>query len=128
MKRIFFLFILIFNISTITYATTDLKGVWVASVYNLDYPSTGTVDETVLKKEAITILNNVEKMGVNAIFLQVRPSADAFYDSDIFPWSKYLTGSNGVSPNNHADHDRPDQRDHQVRGGGPDKAGHTDQG
>lgn len=78
----------------------DMRGVWVASVYNLDYPSKSTKDVKELKNEAIDILNNVQDMGLNTVFLQVRPSADAFYDSDIFPWSKYLTGANGVAPEN----------------------------
>lgn len=80
-----------------------MKGVWVASVYNLDYPSKPTQDVDTLKNETIKILDNVKNMGLNTVFLQVRPSADAFYDSDIFPWSKYLTGVNGVAPNNNFD-------------------------
>ena len=83
-----------------TYATTELKGVWVATVYNLDYPLKQTKDPNTLKSEAIAILDNVKEMGLNAVFLQVRPSADAFYESKIFPWSKYLTGENGTAPNN----------------------------
>lgn len=100
MKKVAFLLFMIFNFFTITYATTDLKGVWVASVYNLDYPSTQTTDSNKLKEEAIKILDNVQKLGFNAVFLQVRPSADALYKSDIYPWSKYLTGKNGTSPDN----------------------------
>lgn len=100
MKKVFFLLIFILNIFSVTCATTDLKGVWVATVYNLDYPSTPTKDINTLKSEAISILNNVKELGLNAVFLQVRPSADAFYKSEIFPWSKYLTGESGVAPNN----------------------------
>lgn len=100
MKKIFFLFIVLLNIFSFSYATTELKGVWVASVYNLDYPASATKDENTLKNEAVSILNNIEKMGLNAVFLQVRPSADALYNSDIFPWSKYLTGQSGVAPDN----------------------------
>ena len=80
-----------------------MKGVWVASVYNLDYPTQPVQNVEQLKGEAINILNNVQDMGLNAVFLQVRPSADAFYESEIFPWSKYLTGTNGVAPNNSFD-------------------------
>ena len=80
-----------------------MKGVWVASVYNLDYPSSTTTDTWKLKEEALTILDNVHSMGLNAVFLQVRPSADALYKSEIFPWSKYLTGTNGLAPKNNFD-------------------------
>ena len=80
-----------------------LKGVWVSTVYNLDYPSKATTSAQTLKKEADAILDNCEKMGMNAIILQVRPSGDALYDSDIYPWSKYLTGSQGLAPSDEFD-------------------------
>jgi len=103
MKKIIFFLVIIMNIFSCTYATTEFKGVWVATVYNLDYPTKQTQDVEYLKSEATLILDNVKEMGLNAVFLQVRPSADAFYKSDIFPWSKYLTGKNGLAPNNNFD-------------------------
>jgi len=103
MKKIIFLLLIILNLFSFTYATTELKGVWVATVYNLDYPTIQTLDSEVLKAEAISILDNIKDMGLNTVFLQVRPSADAFYKSNIFPWSKYLTGKNGIAPNNSFD-------------------------
>jgi uncharacterized lipoprotein YddW (UPF0748 family) len=39
-------------------------------------------------------------MGFNAVFFQVRPASDAFYPSKIFPWSGYLTGTQGIAPAN----------------------------
>ncbi len=78
----------------------EMRGVWVATVYNIDYPAKGTSDSDQLKAEAIEILDDVQEMGMNAVFLQVRPTADAFYDSKYFPWSKYLTGEQGVAPSN----------------------------
>ncbi len=82
---------------------STLKGVWVSTVYNLDYPSKGTVDSATLKKEADAILNHVQAMGMNAVFLQIRPTGDALYKSDVYPWSKYLTGKQGVAPQNDFD-------------------------
>jgi len=75
-----------------------MRGLWVASVLNIDYPSKPTTDPEVLKAEALTILDTAQAAGLNAIFLQVRPTADAFYPSQYFPWSRYLTGSQGVAP------------------------------
>ena len=75
-----------------------MRGVWVSSVYNLDYPSEQTTDAVVLKAEADAILDDCEDWGMNAVFLQVRPTSDALYDSDIFPWSRWLTGSQGEQP------------------------------
>lgn len=75
-----------------------LRGLWVATVLNLDYPSAPTTDPEVLKAEATTILDDALDMGMNAVFLQVRPCSDALYPSAIFPWSRYLTGAQGVEP------------------------------
>ena len=76
----------------------EMRGVWVSSVINLDYPSKPTADVQTLKDEADAILDNAEKLGFNTVFLQVRPCADALYPSDIYPWSIYLTGEQGKAP------------------------------
>ncbi len=77
---------------------TELRGVWVSTVANIDYPSSPTTDANVLKNELIQILDNCRDMGFNAVFFQVRPSGDALYKSGYFPWSRYLTGTQGVAP------------------------------
>ena len=61
-----------------------MRGIWVASLFNLDYPSKATKDPEILKSEAISILDNVKDAGLNAIFLQIRPCSDAFYKSEFF--------------------------------------------
>jgi uncharacterized lipoprotein YddW (UPF0748 family) len=76
----------------------DMRGLWVATVVNTDYPSKPTTDIEALKNEAVKILDTAKNTGLNAVFLQVRPTADAFYRSDYFPWSKYLTGTLGKAP------------------------------
>lgn len=76
----------------------DMRGLWVASVVNIDYPSEPTTDPEVLKSEAIKILDDAVKAGMNAVFFQVRPTSDALYKSELFPWSKYLTGTQGIAP------------------------------
>ncbi len=74
------------------------RAVWVATVLNLDYPSRPTTNSETLKAEADRILDYVEETGLNAVVLQVRPSGDAFYKSALYPWSKYLTGTQGTAP------------------------------
>ncbi|MCL2083678.1 MAG: family 10 glycosylhydrolase [Oscillospiraceae bacterium] len=76
----------------------EFRGVWVATVINLDYPSKGGIGVSALKKEADDIIAGAAALGYNAIVLQVRPSSDAFYKSSLFPWSAYLTGNQGVAP------------------------------
>ena len=79
-------------------ARDDFRAVWVATVYNLDYPNAATTDADALKAQADEILENCVDMGMNAVILQVRPSGDALYPSELFPWSKYLTGASGLAP------------------------------
>ncbi len=81
----------------------EMKAVWSATVFSLDYPQVPTNDSKVLQRNLDEMLQNVQELGFNTIFFQVRPSSDAFYKSDIFPWSKYLTGTQGLAPLNNFD-------------------------
>lgn len=76
----------------------EMRGIWVSTVYSLDYPEAATTNADELKRQADEILDDSKAMGMNAVFLQVRPSADALYDSDYYPWSRYLTGTQGTAP------------------------------
>ena len=76
----------------------EFRAVWVATVYNLDYPSKGTANAAALRREADEILQTCAQWGMNAVILQVRPTCDAFYPSQLFPWSRYLTGTPGTAP------------------------------
>ena len=84
---------------TVLATEEELRGVWVSTISNIDYPKTQTKDANVLKKEMKEILDHCAKMGFNAVFFQVRPASDALYQSEIFPWSRYLTGEQGKAPN-----------------------------
>ncbi|MBS5909347.1 MAG: family 10 glycosylhydrolase [Paenibacillus macerans] len=76
-----------------------LRGVWVSTVANLDWPSTSSYGKAEAQKaEYIKLLDDVQAMGMNAAFVQVRPSADAIYPSKLVPWSSYLTGTAGKDP------------------------------
>ncbi|MFP4186558.1 MAG: family 10 glycosylhydrolase [Acholeplasmataceae bacterium] len=79
-----------------TEKTTELRGVWVATVYNLNMPV--HTSKTQYKAEFRTVLDRVIANNMNAVFFQVRPLNDAFYDSDFAPWSRYLTGTEGEDP------------------------------
>lgn len=75
-----------------------VKGVWVSTVENLDFPSKPGLTAAEMKSELDDIVTTCSQMGINAIFFQVRPCADALYKSDIFPWSAVLTGTQGIAP------------------------------
>ena len=76
----------------------ELRGVWIASVYNIDFPSKQGLSAEQMKQELDGILNNAQAMHLNAVFFQVRPTADALYRSNLYPWSGYLTGTQGQAP------------------------------
>ena len=46
----------------------------------------------------VEVLDSMQTAGCNAVIFQVRPCADAFYKSDVEPWSRYLSGVQGVAP------------------------------
>jgi uncharacterized lipoprotein YddW (UPF0748 family) len=76
----------------------EFRAVWVATVNNIDWPSKSGLSVSEQKKEAIAILDLQKKNRMNAIIFQVRPAADAFYKSELEPWSRYLTGTPGKGP------------------------------
>lgn len=76
----------------------EFRGVWVASVANIDWPSRPGLTTEEQKAEIIGILEKVATLNMNAVILQVRPQADALYHSDIEPWSAFLTGKQGQAP------------------------------
>ncbi len=76
----------------------EFRAVWVATVNNIDWPSKPGLTTEQQKKEVVDILDMHAKNGMNAIIMQIRPAADAFYKSDLEPWSRYLTGTAGKAP------------------------------
>lgn len=97
--RLFLLLALMLCTGICAHADEDeLRGVWVSSVYNMDYPVKPTGDAGELRNMADEIVDNCAEIGINAVFLQVRPMCDALYKSEIFPWSEYLTGKQGTAP------------------------------
>ncbi len=79
-------------------ASQEIRGVWIASVENLNYPSKPGLDASTLKAELDAIVTKVAGLGLNAIYFQVRPSSDALYNSGLFPVSAYLSGSQEKLP------------------------------
>jgi uncharacterized lipoprotein YddW (UPF0748 family) len=76
----------------------EFRGVWVASVENIDWPSQPGLSTQEQKDELLGILDRAVALRLNAVILQVRPAADALYASPYEPWSEYLTGRMGRAP------------------------------
>ncbi len=75
----------------------DFRGVWISTVYSADYPSVQNNIEG-QKAEFTQKLDKLKAIGINAVVVQVRPKGDAFYESDLNPWSAVLTGVQGKDP------------------------------
>ena len=73
----------------------EFRGAWVHTVGNEHYRNM-TVEQ--LKQHFIALLDSFKELNINAVVFQVRPQADAFYKSDIEPWSRFITGTQGVAP------------------------------
>jgi uncharacterized lipoprotein YddW (UPF0748 family) len=94
-----FLPVLFFIASCTLYAQIppkrEFRGTWLHTVGQAQY---ATMNEEQMKTYFINMLNNLQKSGINTLLFQVRPEADAWYKSDIEPWSRYITGEQGKDP------------------------------
>ncbi len=73
----------------------EMRGVYIASVSNLNFPSKKGLGEAELRAELDQIVENSRLVGFDTIFFQVRPTGDALYRSEYFPSSRYLSGTEG---------------------------------
>jgi uncharacterized lipoprotein YddW (UPF0748 family) len=80
------------------WVTREFRGVWVATVGNVDWPSNPGLPVAQQKAELLAILDRAQRLNLNAVIFQVRPCCDAMYESKLEPWSYYLTGAMGRPP------------------------------
>ncbi len=76
----------------------EFRAAWVATVANIDWPSKPGLSTAAQQQEWTRIIERAHALNLNALILQVRPAADAIYDSAFEPWSPYLTGVMGQAP------------------------------
>ena len=81
----------------------EFRGVWIATVDNIDWPPKNQRDPAAQRADFIRQLDLHYKNGMNAVIVQVRPAADAFYPSSLEPWSQWLTGVQGLPPSPYYD-------------------------
>jgi len=100
MFRFYFVFFFLLGLGSFAQIAPkrEFRAVWVATVNNIDWPSKPGLSTDEQKKEAIAILDMHAKDRMNAIIFQVRPASDAFYQSELEPWSRYLSGTPGKAP------------------------------
>lgn len=76
----------------------ELRGLWVATVSNLDFPSRTGLSPSAMKRELDALVEETAALGMNALVFQVRPEGDALYRSKLEPWSRFLSGKQGRDP------------------------------
>lgn len=76
----------------------EFRGAWIATVANIDWPSRPGLTAEQQKQELLALLDRAAELRLNAVIFQVRPMADALYESALEPWSEFLTGRMGQSP------------------------------
>ncbi|MES2448260.1 MAG: family 10 glycosylhydrolase [Bacteroidota bacterium] len=84
-------------------AMQEFRAAWIASVANINWPSKPGLTTAEQQKEAIVLLDLLQRLNFNAAILQIRPQADALYKSDLEPWSFFLTGTQGKAPDPYYD-------------------------
>lgn len=81
-----------------TQPAKEFRGAWIATVDNIDWPSRKGEPTSVARAELKRIIDAAAAAHLNALLFQVRPMGDAFYKSPYEPWSEFLTGSQGLAP------------------------------
>lgn len=76
---------------------TEMKGVWI-SYLELQRLFKTYNSEAAFRDAVVSMYDNIDELGLNTVFVQVRPFADALYPSDYYPWSYIISGTEGVNP------------------------------
>ncbi|WP_405381701.1 glycoside hydrolase family 10 protein [Maribacter sp. LLG6340-A2] len=76
----------------------EFRGVWIATVVNIDWPKNGNDSSSKQKEDYLKILDFYQKENYNAVIVQVRAAGDAFYNSEYAPWSRFISGTEGKAP------------------------------
>ena len=102
-RIILYLFLCISTILLAQPPKREMRVGWLATVYRIDWPTTAMSSVTpakiaAQKAEFVAILDSVKAANMNAVFFQIRPETDAFYNSAYEPWSAHLGGERGIYP------------------------------
>ncbi len=92
---LFFAWMTVLSVQAQTNVQAEFRGVWLATLNNIDWPSTGGSHPERQKEDYIALLDFYQSLNFNAVIVQIRPAGDAFYPSKYAPWSRFLTGKEG---------------------------------
>ncbi len=86
---------------TVEQPRRELRGVWLTTLSNLDWPSrpaTTSQGEVQQRAELCRILDGLKASGINVVFFQTRVRGTVVYPSSIEPWDACITGTPGRAP------------------------------
>lgn len=102
MRKFLIIYICILSaIATLASPKYEMRAVWLTTNWGLDWPSqpARNAREAVRQQEELCrLLDEVEALGFNTLFFQARIRGEVFYNSEIEPWSRIVSGKPGVSP------------------------------
>ena len=103
MKIFWIIFLVVFSSNLSLQAQSvnpkvELRGAWIATVNNIDFPKKPSPNSVAQKEQWSKLVEKLKKIGINTLFVQVRPAADALYESAFVPWSAFLNGKQGTAP------------------------------
>lgn len=100
MRYLLFLLIFVISLQPVQAQSPkrEFRGAWIATVANIDWPSKRGLPAIAQQQEFIQQLDELKKLGCNAVIVQIRPASDALYASKFEPWSAYLSGKQGEPP------------------------------
>ncbi|OGU77515.1 MAG: hypothetical protein A2W11_01880 [Ignavibacteria bacterium RBG_16_35_7] len=85
-------------LAQVNHPKREFRGVWVATVANIDWPSSKLSSSENQITELKVTFDKLKEAGINAVIFQVRTECDALYSSSFEPWSYWLTGEQGKAP------------------------------
>jgi len=93
-----FLMLVQWSLQAGKYPKREMRAVWIATVGNIDWPSRSGLSVDMQQNEMIELLDLAKEYHFNTVVFQIRPATDAFYQSELEPWSQWLAGEQGVAP------------------------------
>ena len=97
-SKIILIFFLLFTSHSYPNGKREFHGAWIATIKNIDWPSEPGLPVEEQKTELKVLFNSLHQVGINAVLFQIRTECDAFYPSEIEPWSYWITGKQGIPP------------------------------
>jgi uncharacterized lipoprotein YddW (UPF0748 family) len=95
---LFTLLILAVSLQAKEYPKREMRAIWIATVANIDWPSEPGLSVDMQQSEMVELFDLAKEYNLNTVIFQVRPATDAFFPSELEPWSQWLTGEQGKAP------------------------------